>query len=109
MSLSLSDRLRADHQLFQLRASMAIRNGWDLDAKFKIVAAGLRAQPLAFCPLTPEVAHPIVEMWKFGRDAVVRCTCVYNNVVVYVLPRAYSDMVIAADIFTINTARIRYF
>ena len=107
MSLSLSDRLRADHQLFQLRASMAIRNGWDLDAKFKIVAAGLRAQPLGFCPLTPEVDYPIVAIRRISKDSRA-LENFYNTELEYVLPRAYSEMVTDADIFKINSGQMHF-
>ena len=42
-SITLVDRLRADRQLFELRKAMALTDKWELDAKFNIVAARLRA------------------------------------------------------------------
>ena len=105
-STSLVDRLRADRQLFEMRKAMAFADKWELDAKFNIVAARLRAQYLGFCPFTPEVDYPIAAVQRMGTDVLVYC--INNCEILYVLPRAYGEMVSDEDIFKINTGRMRF-
>jgi len=65
--------LRADHQLFLLRACKAFREEWELEAKFNIVTARLRAEPLGWCPLRPKIECPIEKIESHGRHRDCRC------------------------------------
>ena len=100
--------LRAENQLFHLRACKAFREEWDLEAKFNIVAARLRAEPLGWCPLGPKIEYPIEKIERVTGDIVtvaVRSNMPYLTY--YVLPRLYADMVTLRDI-QINSGRVRY-
>ena len=66
MYLNLIDRLHADENRVIMLACKAFFEEWDLVDKFKIIASQLRAEPLGWCPLRPEVHYPIVRIERLG-------------------------------------------
>ena len=81
---------------------------WGIDEKFRLVFSRLRAEPLGFCLLTPEVEYPIVQTERLccGVNVYVRIT--NDKLLPYLLPGAYGAMVTEADIFKINSGQQRY-
>ena len=59
MTLKLGDRLRNDTLLFIRLSSKAFVEKWSLDAKFRLVASRLRAEPLGFCLLMNNSEYPL--------------------------------------------------
>ena len=62
MTPNIIRRLRADRQRVGILVYQACVEDWRPDAKFRIVASQLRAEPLGLCFLVPEVEYQIVHI-----------------------------------------------
>jgi len=64
MTPNIIRRLHADRNRAGILAIQSLVEEWELDAKFKLIASQLRAEPLGLCPLVPKVEYPIGRLEK---------------------------------------------
>ena len=108
MSMSLGNQLASDELAFTVQMWRAEVEEWDIDAKFRLVASRLRAQPMGICFLRPEVEYAIIVIKRIGKDVTVDVLSTIVGLVSYMLPRAYADTVTDADIWKINSGQQCY-
>ena len=82
--------------------------GWAIDEKVRLVSSRLRAEPLEFCLLSPEVEYFIVEIERLCCGVVVYVLITNDKLLPYLLPTPYGEMVAEADIYKINCGQQRY-